>query len=353
MAEPKYLPVKASAQNLAPAEAKPRESLVGRGLAAIRDGGMLAKQQENDALYRKARRVYECHLPDYDWRQTEHARELQEAFEIFQRLAAEGYGRAYYPLSRFYKLLKSEDLKQCADDYEQMAFKWCMENMTLNEPDIWSDLGGLCYIGNNCEYFLEKSGLHGWPNDEYIDDRWLEYVEDPEFFSRFICLKRAADQGSALAQWELGFLFEDGVCANEAILWYKKAAEQNHADAQNSLGFCYAIGYGVEKNNELAATWHQKAAKQGDAYSQCDIGLMYLHGDGVAKDKEKALKWIFRSVGQGCPYAEYNLGLMYEKGDGVEQDYEKAAVWYRKSAEKGSYGGKYQLKMMLKNGLVR
>ncbi len=39
----------------------------------------------------------------------------------------------------------------------------------------------------------------------------------------------------------------------KAIEWYQKAADQGDASAQYNLGVCYANGGGVEKNDRMAA----------------------------------------------------------------------------------------------------
>ena len=51
------------------------------------------------------------------------------------------------------------------------------------------------------------------------------------------------------------------------VKWYQKAAEQGNADAQYNLGFCYSNGNGVEQSYEEAVKWYQKAAEQGNAYA--------------------------------------------------------------------------------------
>jgi TPR repeat protein len=54
----------------------------------------------------------------------------------------------------------------------------------------------------------------------------------------------------------------------EGVKWYKKAAEQGHAVAQFNLGICYDNGNGVKKDREEAARWFKKAADQGDVKAQ-------------------------------------------------------------------------------------
>ena len=54
----------------------------------------------------------------------------------------------------------------------------------------------------------------------------------------------------------------------KAIEWYQKAAEQGHADAQYNLGWIYEKGRGVSADNYKALEWYEKAAVQGVAMAQ-------------------------------------------------------------------------------------
>ena len=57
-----------------------------------------------------------------------------------------------------------------------------------------------------------------------------------------------------------------GVAKDEvaAVSWYRKAAEQGYAQAQYNLGWMFQYGLGVSKNRAEAINWYRKAAEQGD-----------------------------------------------------------------------------------------
>jgi len=59
-----------------------------------------------------------------------------------------------------------------------------------------------------------------------------------------------AEQGHALAQWRVGTLLVEN--CDEAACWFRKAAEQGLAVAQYELGLCYRWGRGVRINLEMA-----------------------------------------------------------------------------------------------------
>ena len=73
------------------------------------------------------------------------------------------------------------------------------------------------------------------------------FVADQEFDD----IRKAAEQGFAVAQWMLGNAYYDGSGEGvvkdhvEAVKWYRKAAEQGLAEAQNNLGNAYDLGEGV------------------------------------------------------------------------------------------------------------
>jgi uncharacterized protein len=60
-----------------------------------------------------------------------------------------------------------------------------------------------------------------------------------------------------------------------AVKWYRKAAEQGFANAQNNLGSMYENGTGVTKNLAEAIRWYQLAARQGQENAQ--INLKHLN----------------------------------------------------------------------------
>ena len=85
----------------------------------------------------------------------------------------------------------------------------------------------------------------------------------------------------------------------EAVKCYRKAAEQGKASAQNNLGLCYYKGQGVAQDYEEAVKWYCKAAEQGDAAAQCNLGICCEFGRGVPKDFVQAYKWYNLAANAG------------------------------------------------------
>ncbi|MEW6560686.1 MAG: tetratricopeptide repeat protein, partial [Pseudomonadota bacterium] len=95
-----------------------------------------------------------------------------------------------------------------------------------------------------------------------------------------------AKLGNAHAQDVLGNCYEGGWGGlsqdlAQAASWFRKAADQGDADAQYNLGVMYANGQGVPQDYAQAASWFRKAADQGYAAAQNNLGIMYANGQGV------------------------------------------------------------------------
>ena len=78
----------------------------------------------------------------------------------------------------------------------------------------------------------------------------------------------------------------------QAVEWYRKAADQGNADAQFNLGWMCAYGQGVTQNDAQAVEWYRKAADQGNADAQAALGWMYAKGQGVTQDYVRAHMWL-------------------------------------------------------------
>ena len=83
------------------------------------------------------------------------------------------------------------------------------------------------------------------------------------------------------------------------MAWIRKAAEQGDATAQGQLGIMYEDGKGVAQDDKQAVAWFRKAAEQGDANAQGLLGVLYSLGRGVAQDDKLAYVWSSVSAANG------------------------------------------------------
>jgi tetratricopeptide (TPR) repeat protein len=114
-----------------------------------------------------------------------------------------------------------------------------------------------------------RSAVQRYPNSlRLIFQLGRAYYKSNDLGSALVQYRRAADQGYAMAQYNLGVMYEraEGVPQNHAaaVEWYRKAAEQGNEGAQHNLGGLYVLGYGFPQSR-AEAVWWRKAADQGNA----------------------------------------------------------------------------------------
>ena len=120
-----------------------------------------------------------------------------------------------------------------------------------------------------------------------------------------------------------------------SLQWYRKAADLGSAQAQYYLGGMYENGRRVPQDYGRAVQWYRQAANQGHAKAQVTLGFLYENGRGVPQDYTQAAAWYRKAADQGYAMAQFNMGTMYENGRGVPKDDALAALWYRKAADQG------------------
>ena len=146
--------------------------------------------------------------------------------------------------------------------------------------------------------------------------------------------RQAARQGNARAQESLRAT-EDSAAGGEDSEKLQIAAEQGSAQAQYRLGYRYWNGDGVERDERQAADWFDRAARQGLAPAQRMLGRCYEQGRGVERDARQAVAWYRGAATQGDPEAQYALGVCLDKGLGTEENAAEAFAWYKNAAAQG------------------
>ena len=135
--------------------------------------------------------------------------------------------------------------------------------------------------------------------------------------------------------------FQAGMDANNledyatALREWRPLAEQGDALAQYNLGLLYRKGRGVPQDDVQARQWFAKAAAQGQAKAQFNLGTLYYNGEGVPKDYQQALRWFRLAADQGEALAQTKIAIMYDHGQGVRQDIIQAYKWYSLATTNG------------------
>lgn len=147
----------------------------------------------------------------------------------------------------------------------------------------------------------------------------------------FHWLSKAAEQGSADAEYYIAMMYESGEglekSPEKAVMWYLKSAEHGHCISQNIIGFKYLEGIDVPKDYDLAMKWISLSSQQGYSRALQNMGEIYSFGYGADVDYEKAFDCYFKAALHCCTISQYVVGIMLMEGIGVEKDEEKALFW--------------------------
>lgn len=117
----------------------------------------------------------------------------------------------------------------------------------------------------------------------------------PKAFNLF---KPLAEQGDALAQFQVGMMIEQGQGAevdySSAYQWYLKAAEQGMADAYFALGQLYARGLAVAQDPVQAYAWFDLAVRNGHAVAGDWLNMQAnkLANDQILAGQRIADAWL-------------------------------------------------------------
>lgn len=166
-------------------------------------------------------------------------------------------------------------------------------------------------------------------------------------------LNSLGDAGNVSAQIMLGALYNKGGAVERndkiAAVWFEKAATQGNAEAQYQLGNLYENSQ-LPKDYKVAANWYLKAAQQGSAKAQARLGVFYAEGMGVGKNTNEALLWSGKAALQGNQEAQFWLGLLYKLGNVIPQNDTLARGWLTKAAAQGHPNALLLLAGMYKEG---
>jgi TPR repeat protein len=241
-----------------------------------------------------------------------------------------GYGEVVLELSDLTKI--RSDIRKTGIEQEQCFNYFKKDTNGAKILKLLSDPLFLASLGSK-----DSSDNKKVEDAEVYYDKGYQFEEDENYEEAVKWYKKAAEQGYADAQAELGIAHSEGKGVTEdkkeAAKWYEKAAKQGHKYAQFCLGSAYSEGEGVPENKKEAAKWYEKAAKQGYQFAQYSLGNAFYNGDGVPENKAEAVKWHRKAADQGLDLSQVFLGWAYENGEGVPENNQEALKWYKLAAE--------------------
>jgi TPR repeat protein len=144
--------------------------------------------------------------------------------------------------------------------------------------------------------------------------------------------RKAAEAGSAMAMFSVGFMLENGCGVGKdhraAISKYQDAAALGQTSAMINLAFAKSIGWDVAFAPDDAKELLERAATAGNADAMALLGDLNLYteaGEPKAKpDLGKAFEWYRNAYKGGSPRSWWPLFLFYYHGLG-ENSSEAAA----------------------------
>ncbi len=101
----------------------------------------------------------------------------------------------------------------------------------------------------------------------------------------------ASAPAAAAGQGQIGISLS--IAKSAAVKWYRRAAEQGDARAQYNLGLLYANGEGVPQDFVQAHLWYSLAATRGDtdAQNNRDIVTKRMTREQIAEAQRLARDW--------------------------------------------------------------
>ena len=118
-----------------------------------------------------------------------------------------------------------------------------------------------------------------------------------------------AESGDMFAQGMVGVSYRELGQQSEAAKWYLRAAEQGSALAQYSLGLMYGRGEGVELNHTVAIKLLEQALLQKLGMAARVLSVIYYEGRGVPRDRSVAYAYQSIAAALGVERAKYLFDL--------------------------------------------
>ena len=203
-----------------------------------------------------------------------------EALTWYKKAAEQGTPGAAYRLGEMY----DEGLGVAEDDGE--AIVW------YKKAAEWDHAKAAYRLG-----VMYDEGL-GVAEDDGEAVTWYEMalVDGNGHTDAIARIREIAENGSADVQHTLSNYYYYGTVVQqdlpESFVWTLKAARQGHLIAQFDAGFMYDEGQGVAENDGEAIEWYRKAAEQGHDSAKVRLGRLSLELDGEIADLAEIYVWL-------------------------------------------------------------
>lgn len=344
----------------------------------------------------------------YSNRQIE--RNMAKSFKYYLMAAENGNKEAYRLMRRLYKEDKDEVildtsvefryLKLNADNNnsaeEQYELGCIYEDDSITRKDIdkaiyylekASDQGHLesrielalllkRILKNKSKYDLKSiKSLKNYPNDKLLREKivgllstvsgengdikaqynlGLIYLEEKDFFQARIYFLRAADQGHAESQYQVGLLFttseeDKKKYLNRALNYLKEASDNGYSNADVKLGDIYSTKESNYYDMKKAVAFYEKGSNRGNTEAQIKLGNLYKDSNNNPYfNMQKAIECYRSACSNGDPTGLSELGRFYYNGVGdyISQNYQQAHEYLIKAANMNDKYAQYHVGLM-------
>lgn len=228
-------------------------------------------------------------------------KDLESAFELFQKAADHGYGDGLCNAGicllfglgtdknpqKGFELIQqgAESGSGLACDRLAMCYKYGVGVKSNSEESLkWLSKG--IELGDPCAYY--DMGVNLLLNESRTDDSLPNVID-----------------------------------------YFERSAENGIKEAFYQLGQCCECGLGCKKDEKKAVEYYQKGEKQNDSDSCFALAMCYYEGIGVPKNKSKAEKLFIKSANLGNQTACGMLASMYK----MRLRFVESSKWEKKRKE--------------------
>lgn len=227
------------------------------------------------------------------------SQDLPASFKWYSEAAKQGYAASQYNLAVCYALGRGvpADLEAALHWYCEAGrrdFEDAAEKVLIVQSEIYKartqnihDSAPELKNAGTCESSSNEIGIFLGHDPELADPHLIEaasiQMSQGDFESAARLLRRAADQGMAQAQYNLGIFFYNGRGVQKdlghAVYWFRQAAAQDYPNAVYMLAFMSEYGLGCTKDLPTAFELYRQAASLQESDSQCKLALLMLDRD--------------------------------------------------------------------------
>ena len=167
-----------------------------------------------------------------------------------------------------------------------------------------------------------------------------------------ITLGQAALDGDAIAQYQSGMADLRGGSFATGANWLRKASDQGLAIAKYELAILHESGTGTARDLSEARRLSGEAAQSGHVEAMYDFATYNANGEGGPASALVAAEWFRKSADFGHADSQYNLAQLYTLGSGVSPNMTEAMFWFELAAKSGDLDARQSSNDLVANGAV-